>query len=293
MKICALITIFNPNLDKLIKNINQMMIYTSKIYLLQNSPETDLEKVLNEKVSVIDNKKNIGLSAAFNIGLKIAKDEGYDFAVLFDQDSFLSESDFNILFNEYNKYSIQHKVMCIGPSLNIYGNVLTTPKWSLNSKIDSEVDSVLNIITSGMLLNINYALEIGGFNDNFPVDFCDFFFCWKSLYNGFLILKSKKAYIKHEIGNSQIKIGKSTIHFHAPYRNYFLVRDTLNICFTEKETPTRIRIRYFIFLLPRMILFLIKCDRKKDRLRMYKLGFKDFCSNKRKYGSIASELGAE
>lgn len=293
MNLCAFITCFYPEPQKMEKNIKEILKYADKIFLLFNSPISE-ELLFDEKITAIDNGGNIGLSKAFNIALKRANEESFQYAVLFDQDSFLTIDNFSLMFNEFKNVSKDNNVMCIGPSLNVYGNVLPTPKWMYWKKIhtNENVESLKNVITSGMILNIQEALKIGGFEDSFPVDFCDFYFCYKALHNGYYVLKSKDAYIQHEIGNSNMKIGKATIHFHAPYRNYFLVRDTLRIVFRCKETPLSIRFRYFIFLLPRMILFLVKCDRKVERLKMYMLGFRDYIHKNYYFGSIEKQLNA-
>lgn len=293
MKKCSFITCFNPDLKKTEKNIREMLKYLDRVYLLFNSP-VEAEFLFDHRIVAIDNGGNIGLSKAFNIALKRANEENYDYAVLFDQDSLLTASNFSIMFNEFENVSKSNKVMCIGPALNVYGSILPTPKWVKWKKIytSENVESVKSVITSGMILNIKEALKIGGFDDSFPVDFCDFYFCYKALFNGYYVLKSKDAFIQHEIGNSNMKIGKSTIHFHAPYRNYFLVRDTLRIVFRCRETPFFIRVRYLFFLPLRMILFILKLDNKKERLHMYKLGFKDYLHKKYYFGSIEKLLNA-
>ncbi len=296
MRICSLITLFNPDINKLEKNLVQILTYAEKIFLLVNSQDKPILNNKDDRISIIMNNKNIGLSKAFNIGLNQAKAEGFDYAILFDQDSYLDKKNFDILFQEYNDFSINKNVMCIGPALNVYGKDLPTPNWTKDYKkrFDNEhITSVLQVITSGMLLNIERALSIGGFNEDYPVDFCDYCFCWKAIYNNYYVLKSKNSKIIHEIGNSNMSIGNHTIHFHSPYRNYFMVRDTLNIVYRLKETPFKIRIRYNFFLIPRMVLFLIHLDRKRERLLMYRLGLKDFFTNRHQYGSIAKLLNAE
>ncbi len=290
-KLCALITLYNPNEEKLKLNISQIKDYVGKIYLLCNSHVDFL--IEDEKICLIDNKKNRGLSAAFNIGIEKARGEGFNHAILFDQDSVLTKNNFELLCEDFLAESAN--VACIGPSLNVRGNIIAIPRWSMNVrfKVSENVVSVKNVITSGMLLRIRAFDDVGGFDERFPVDFCDFSFCWKCIRKGYAVLQSKRAFIHHEVGNAAMKIGKSTVHFHAPYRNYFLVRDTLRIVFCFKETPFSIRLRYFLFLIPRMTLFLIKCDKKQERLKMYWLGFKDFFQKKYGFGSIAKLLGAE
>ena len=291
MNLCALITLYNPDEEKLRLNVSQIKDYVGKIYLLCNS-HVDFV-IEDEKICLIDNKKNRGLSAAFNIGIEKAKGEGFEQAILFDQDSVLTKNNFELLCEDFLAESAN--VVCIGPSLNVRGNIIAIPRWSMNLhfKVSENVVSVKHVITSGMLLRIRAFDDVGGFDERFPVDFCDFSFCWKCIRKGYAVLQSKRAFIHHEVGNAAMKIGKSTIHFHAPYRNYFLVRDTLRIVFCFKETPFSIRLRYFLFLIPRMTLFLIKCDKKQERLKMYWLGFKDFFQKKYGFGSIAKLLGAE
>lgn len=291
MNLCALITLYNPDEEKLKFNISQIKDYVGKVYLLCNSRIDFL--IEDEKICLVDNKKNIGLSAAFNIGIEKAKKEGFDHAILFDQDSVLVKENFKLLYEDFLAEGTN--VACIGPSLNVRGNLISIPRWSMNLhfKVSKNVVSVKNVITSGMLLKISTFDDVGGFDERFPVDFCDFTFCWKCICKGYAVLQSKRAFINHEVGNAAMKIGRSTIHFHASYRNYFLVRDTLNIVFRNKPTPVLLRFR-FLFLLPvRMILFLVKCDRKKERLKMYFLGFCDFLRNVHGYGCIAKLLGAE
>jgi rhamnosyltransferase len=270
-----------------------MLEYSEVVYLLFNSPV--ISELQFDKRICIDNKKNRGLSKAINRGISQAVKDGYHYAILFDQDSYITNENFIKLFAELQEEERYQKVMCIGPSLNVRTNIIAIPNWSKNNRKTKLncVCSVNNIITSGMIVNIHNFIQIQGFNEKFPVDFCDFLFCWKAIYNGYAVLQSMDAYIIHEIGIDHIKLYRKIIHFHAPYRNYFLVRDTLNICLREKETPLMIRFRYLFFLPPRMLLFLILLDKKKERLKMYLLGLKDFFIGKSGFGSVSKMLNAE
>jgi rhamnosyltransferase len=294
MKICSLITIYKPDIIKLKYNIKIIQEYSDRIYLLFNSCVID-EFQSDTRIIIIDNKKNIGLSKAINKGIGRAFEDGYQYAILFDQDSYITHENFIKLFAEMQEEEKYQKVICIGTSLYVRHNMIEIPNWSKNNrktKLDC-VYSVNNIITSGMLVNIHNFIQIQGFNENFPVDFCDFLFCWKAIRNGYAVLQSMDAYIIHEIGTDYMKLWGRTIHFHAPYRNYFLVRDTLNICLRVKETPLMIRFRYLFFLPIRMIIFLILLDKKWMRLKMYWHGLKDFFLKRSGFGSISKILNAE
>jgi len=293
MSICSLVTIYKPDIARLKQNIEIMLQYSSSVYLLFNSSITP-ELQFDARIVIIDNKKNIGISRAINKGINLAVKEGYKYAILFDQDSILTKENFEKLFLEMRCEEKEGKIACIGPSLNIRNNKVPIHNWIRNKKVvqSKEVISVNCIITSGMLINIKYFLEINGFNEDFPVDFCDFLFCWKALYKGYSVIQSKDAYIIHEVGINDLKILGHTINIHSPYRNYFLVRDTLNICFKIKETPMRCRFRFLFFLPFRLFLFLL-LDQKMMRLKMYWMGFIDFLMSKKHFGSIAKMLDAE
>ena len=179
-------------------------------------------------------------------------------------------------------------------SLNVRNHIIPIYNWKKNNKSvrSTKVTSVNSIITSGMLVNIQAFLDINGFNEDFPVDFCDYLFCWKALYNGYSILQSKDAYLIHESGDYNQNIFSYTMYSRAPYRNYFLIRDSLNICFRIKETPLHIRFRYFFLMPVRMFIYLLLFDNKNIRLKMYWLGFKDFFYKKKRFGSISKILDA-
>jgi len=291
--ICSLITVFKPNITDLKKNIETMLQYSDSVYLLYNSsiiPELNFD----DRIVVIDNKKNIGISRAINKGVNLAVKEGYKYAILFDQDSILTKENFEKLFSKICCEEKAEKIVCIGPSLSIRNRKIPIKNWlKINKFVQvKKVVSVKNIITSGMIVNIQIFLKINGFNEDYPVDFSDFIFCWKALYKGYSVLQSKDAYIIHEVGINDLTIFGHTINIHSPYRNYFLVRDTLNICFRVKETPLQIRFRFLFFLPFRLFLFLF-LDQKKMRFKMYWIGLVDFFLNKKHFGSIANILDAE
>jgi rhamnosyltransferase len=295
VKICSLVTIYKPNTEEVKQNLKILLQYSDSIYLLFNSPVA-AELQFDERIISIDNKKNIGISKAINKGVGQAAIDGYKYGILFDQDSYLTKANYLKMLNEFNEEEKSHQIACIGPSIISYNKVIKTPWHFINNKLPvktSNIESVQNVITSGMLINTNIFLSLGGFDENYPVDNCDFLYCWKCIYNKYFVLQSKDAYISHIIGNNSKKIFGRNLHFHAPYRNYFMVRDTLNVCFKIKETPSYFRRLHNLFFLPwRMMLFLLLCNERGLRIKMYFWGLKDFLLNKHGFGSVAEILEA-
>lgn len=293
MKLCVLVTLYKPNREHLRSNITEFLSYSERVFLLNNSTE-NFNEFVSGSVEVVSNITNIGISRAVNIGIEHANRQGFDFAILFDQDSYLPNAMFELLWREFSELSRRERVACIGPSVKVRGNLILVPRWSRRTeKPNHNCLEVYNIITSGMLVSIDTFRSLGGFEEWFPVDFSDFTYCWKSIDRGFKVFQSRDAILTHEIGNHGLRIHKGTIHFHSFYRNYFLVRDTLNVCLRRSETPIMIRIRFLYQLPIRMLLFVLILDRRYRRLQMYTLGIIDFLRGVHGFGSIRSILGAD
>ena len=59
MKICACITLYHPNYEKLRRNLSQISSYCEKIYLLVNEKIATFDNLYNDQIEVVLNQKNI------------------------------------------------------------------------------------------------------------------------------------------------------------------------------------------------------------------------------------------
>ena len=96
MKTCSIVVLYEPN-NKEIENILDYYDSVDKAYILDNSVESR-EAIVNnvllkrsghvkEKAEYIHFHKNIGLCKALNHGMKLAADEGSEWALIMDADS--------------------------------------------------------------------------------------------------------------------------------------------------------------------------------------------------------------
>ena len=96
MKTCSIVVLYEPN-NKEIENILDYYDSVDKAYILDNSVESR-EAIVNnvllkrsghvkEKAEYIHFHKNIGLCKALNHGMKLAADEGFEWALIMDADS--------------------------------------------------------------------------------------------------------------------------------------------------------------------------------------------------------------
>ena len=96
--VAAVVVIFNPD-DRFKKLLLSVIEQVDKIWIINNQPNFDVDKfITNEQVECedkttdIENKRNIGLAAAQNQGIKLALADGLDWVLLLDQDSIPNKS---------------------------------------------------------------------------------------------------------------------------------------------------------------------------------------------------------
>lgn len=153
------------------------------IFIYDNTPAIEVNHYetinLDNKDSSIHlkyftSKKNIGLARAYNFLANEATKESHEWIVLLDQDTTLPSNFFESYYNTSENYYLQ------APKV-FSNNIMVSPAIYKNFRtqtIDDNIKSFLpfdNItcINSGLLINLNFFNEIGGYNESLFLDFCD------------------------------------------------------------------------------------------------------------------------
>ena len=142
IKILAVIIVYNPDINLLLKNINALIENVHGLLIWNNSPNNfDANSLvkLDDKIIVNSYNDNIGISKALNIAWHYAKDIKFVYLLTMDQDSVWIN--FKGFLEKF--YSFADKVNIFGPEYDLQNNV--------NSICEREYR-----ITSGMLV----ALEL-------------------------------------------------------------------------------------------------------------------------------------
>lgn len=148
------------------------------VYVFDNTPDnlntdfrTEFEGV---KVNYFTKGKNKGLAFAYNFLGNIAFKEGFKRMVLLDQDTDLPVD----IYGKYKFASSEYKIWC--PKVFDDGNLMSPSRYvnyrSYPIKIDNEVELELkdiSLINSGMMIDLPFFNQIGGYNSNLFLDFCD------------------------------------------------------------------------------------------------------------------------
>lgn len=265
------IVLYNPEIDTILKNLKRYEKISKNIFLIDNG-STNVKKIESElqKYHVVFNHENKGIAHALNQLLDIGKKENLKYLLTLDQDS---KIDYECFKNLYANKDVDN-VAIIAPRIN-----------DLNKremeKISEEYQYVNRCITSGSLMNLRLCNnnEIR-FDEKMFIDYVDFDYCKTLELCGYKIIKVRDAILQHEVG----KRTKRKFLFwnvyptnHSPIRVYYFAR---NIKYYLHKYKRNLSFKeYFhdsIHLWWKFLNILLYEDNKKEKLKMYRKGLKNY-----------------
>ncbi|MDK0799571.1 glycosyltransferase family 2 protein [Clostridium perfringens] len=228
IRILAIIISYNPDLNRLYKNIEALVKQVDEILIVDNSSNNILEinnmKNNFDKVKIISHEENLGISISLNKGLEYARKNNYNWILTMDQDSICQAN----MINNYKKFIKLNKeinsYMILAPYI-LYENVLEYKYDCLGEEIDV-------VITSGSLVNVENAIKIGGFDEKLFIDYVDFEFCLRTIENNFKIIKIYGSYLEHRLGELEEKSiinRKILVTNHSFIRRYYIYRNAIYV----------------------------------------------------------------
>lgn len=225
MNITCGIVLYNPDIDRLIVNIEAIEKQISHIILVDNGSNNieAVKKIINgnSKILLIENFENKGIAKALNqIVEKSIECFSADWVLTLDQDSVCQPE----LIDNYKRFLDLEKA-----------GMLTCHIEDRNFKFEEEKKNVNNVelvdfcITSGSLINTVAWDSVGSFDENMFIDKVDTDMCWSLIENGWRIYQISYVGILHEIGNNTSRknfFGRTPVIFnHSSFRLYYIVRN--------------------------------------------------------------------
>ena len=278
--IIALVTVYYPN-EQSINNIKAIINQVDYCYICDNSPSENTLLSSLEKSEYVFNGKNLGLSLAFNKVLKCYPFRDDEFVIFFDQDSSIYKGYIQRIVNEYEQLE-KHGVKIGGIGPNFY-NSFNSEDDTFLKKMSSEPIRADSIMTSSFLCKYSTLKDISFWNEEVFLDLSDWDLCWRMKQNGYFCFITPRVTLKHTLGKGEKKIGFLRVKEGNPFRIYYQTRDCLRLI-SKKYVPFKYKIRFFLMLTVRPIEHFIFLGNKKERLRYFIKGIKDFY--KGIYGSL-------
>jgi rhamnosyltransferase len=154
------------------------------LFIYDNSPLPQYEpsfKYNSFNVTYIHDPANSGVSKAYNCGTAYAKKLGLEWILLLDQDTIFPDGFLKIYENAILQ---QYECKIFAPILKTQFGQNLSPCLYYHKRgywMTEVVPGKMNVqkyspVNSGMLINVNTFLEIGGYNERVKLDFADFQF---------------------------------------------------------------------------------------------------------------------
>ena len=222
IRIAAVVVLYNPS-DENIKNIDNYIDSVNKIYVIDNS-EDDISRLdSTKKIEYIKLCDNKGIAYALNLGAKKAIKEGFTYLLTMDQDSSITSSIVDMMKKFLNNNIKDKKIGLISPYQDID---------SKNDILNGDVEDMVEVMTSGNIINLEAYQKIGGFKNWLFIDCVDTDYCMNLHKHGYKVLRLNSIVMKHKLGNLVVHklFGKEyPCYNHNPIRRYYIVRNNLYI----------------------------------------------------------------
>ena len=244
--ISAGVVLFNPDPIRLKMNLDAISSQVDDIFLIDNGSNNiaQIDELVSmyPTVQLIRNNKNLGIAHALNQIIDQSKQANYDWTLTLDQDSVVAEH----LVSKYADYIHAH-----GIDKNI--GMLTCQIQDRNFDDEAsraqlaDVSSIDYCITSGSLLNLAAADQVGGFDDQMFIDKVDADICIHLRLENYQLFRINYVGLLHEVGHArQINLifRKWELYNHSPFRRYYMCR---NAVYLVRKYPKSLFVKRMLF----------------------------------------------
>lgn len=228
--VCAVIVTYQPA-PRMLKNLETISSQVQGMIVVDNGSSIENIAMLRELArdmgyTLIENGENLGIAEALNRGIRVAREEGFLWVILFDQDSAIQDGFVDRMFETWKAHPQRERVAAIHPRYR-------DPMTGLEALVRRAEDGgPVTSMTSGALMPIWIFDKIGWFASEYFIDCVDTEYCFRIRAAGYLIADSTTAELAHAPGHSQWRtiLGFSfrPTH-HSTMRRYYMSRNRIAV----------------------------------------------------------------
>ena len=243
LAIYAVVITFNPDTD-FPNRIAGIAKQVDSILVIDNASgpqgQALLAKLrLSKHLKIIRNPDNVGIATALNIGMHRARTLKYRWALVLDQDSDAAPNMVADLTRQIQSRKWAERAAIVAPqtvdSVSRKPSIFLRPRFGIfyhRSACEGEVMEVTTAISSGSLVNLRIHDELGGFRDDYFIDYIDTEYCLRAQMHGYVILAACKAKLIQKLGErTEWHFGPLHLFptFYPPSRWYTISRNRMAI----------------------------------------------------------------
>jgi rhamnosyltransferase len=226
--VCAVIVTYHPS-AKMVENTYKVLAQVQGLVVVDNGSSGEELNPLRSAgqtlgFQLIENGTNLGIAEALNRGIRCAKNKGYPWVVLFDQDSGITAGYIDNLLTAWEEHPERERVASIHPKY-------VDPKTRIEVVVPRARDgSPIFPMTSGVLMPTWIFDRIGWFASEYFMDSVDWEYSFRIRSAGLLVANSMQAVLLHSPGNPlATKILGHTFYSsdHSAIRRYYISRNSI------------------------------------------------------------------
>ena len=215
-EVCGVVVLYNPN-DNVLENILTYATFLDRLYVIDNSSKDSFSISQFPSNSVLlSSGINLGIATALDIALEQGLLDGYKWMLTMDQDG------------SFENLALAHLLAC-RHKININDTLLISPLHVKKNVVPSQscqLNVVDFVMTSGNLVCVQNAKNIGGYNRKLFIDEVDHEFCFRGKVAGYKVFEVLSAYVNHKLGVHFLH-GSKMIRLYPPERLYYMMRNYL------------------------------------------------------------------
>lgn len=219
---------------------------STPVLVIDNASGDDTVEIVEslglEGVETAVMPENLGVAGAFNVGIRRAAESGAKWLFILDQDSVCGDRCLDILVESAEDLLRKGRTVgAVCPTArgrNLPGVIFYPYRWTGRgfapvvepepfgeSAPPAAIDSA---ISSGALYRVEALASVGGFREEYFIDFVDHEGHMRLRRAGWTIWWEKRAEIHHRLGKIQQMTDDGLWIEHEPFRYYYMARNMLD-----------------------------------------------------------------
>ena len=239
--ICAVVVTFHPDAG-VPDRLDILGPQVAHVIVVDNGG-TPGESVLgrlsqNPHFEILRNPRNMGVAAAWNVGVSRAMALGFELVLILDQDSTPKPGMVDALLRTYELHPDRERIAILAPQFEdpipaIRPRFVRKTRGFLFERALCEgdwLDDVSIVIGSGCVLDASIYRTLGGFREDFFIDYVDTDYCLRALERGYRIVVACAAKLEHRLGDRTVERRGPLVLYptrHSPARWYYMSRNRI------------------------------------------------------------------
>jgi rhamnosyltransferase len=281
VKVAAVIVTYHPEPERLRILCAGLVDSRADVVVVDNTAGgSSLAEVLGSRCVVAQMAGNVGIAAAQNRGIEIARSRGAEFIAFFDQDSAPPRGFLESLSAVAASPRTLRVVapVCFDartgeelPSYRLSALGVPSPVYASRASGPVAVDLV---ISSGSGATMAALDLVGGMDESLFIDQVDFDWCLRCREMGVEILVVPGAVMRHSIGQRVVQLGPLRAVVHGVPRSYFKTRNCL-LMLRRTHVPFAYALREFMAAIVQQIVLWVRLPDGRRHFHAFVCGLRD------------------